>query len=123
MQNYTKTELGNLAGSINKENGKAFLKDALQLTSCEISVNTMPDGTKLPFNHRHMQNEEFYIFISGSGTMTLDNTVIEVQEGTCLKVLPQVSRCMEAKTALQYICIQAKAGSLEQWGLSDAKLC
>lgn len=123
MQHYTKTELGTLAGIANKENGKAFLKDALQLTSCEISVNTMPAGAKLPFNHKHKQNEEVYIFISGSGTMTLDNTVFEVQEGTCIKVLPEVSRCMEAKNNLQYICVQAKAGSLEQWGLSDAEVC
>lgn len=123
MQNYTKTELGTIADIMNKENGKAFLKDALQLTSCEISVNTMPAGTKLPFNHKHKQNEEVYIFLSGSGTMTLDNTVLAIQEGTCIKVLPEVSRCMEAKTSLQYICIQAKVGSLKQWGLSDAELC
>lgn len=123
MQNYTKTELGNLEGIMNKENGKAFLKDVLQLTSCEISVNTMPAGAKLPFNHKHKQNEEIYIFISGNGTMTLDNTVIDAQEGTCIQVLPDAVRTMEAKTTLQYICVQAKAGSLEQWGLSDAELC
>lgn len=123
MQNYTKTELGNLTGIINKENGKVFLKDLLQSSSCEISVNTMPEGVKLPFNHKHKQNEEIYIFISGKGAMTLDNTVIEVQEGTCIKVLPHSVRTMEAKTNLQYICVQAKAGSLEQWGLTDAELC
>lgn len=123
MQNYTMTELGNLTAIKNMENGKAFLKDALQLTSCEISVNTMPAGTKIPFSHKHKQNEEVYIFLSGSGTMTLDNAVIAVQEGTCLKVLPKAARTMQAKTDLQYICIQAKAGSLEQWGLSDAELC
>lgn len=57
MQNYTKTELGKLEQIINQENGKAFLKDVLALTSCEISVNTMPAGTKLPFSHKHKQNE------------------------------------------------------------------
>lgn len=123
MQNYTQTELGNLAGIANKESGKVFLKDALQLTSCEISVNTMPAGTKLPFNHKHKQNEEVYIFLSGTGTMTLDSEQIALQEGTCIKVLPTVSRTMEAKTDLQYICVQAKRNSLEQWGLTDAVLC
>lgn len=123
MQNFTKTELGNLTGIVNKKNGKAFLKDALQLTSCEISVNTMPAGATLPFKHKHKQNEEVYIFISGSGTMALDNADIDVQEGTCVKVLPETARAMEAKTDLKYICVQAKADSLEQWGLSDAELC
>lgn len=123
MQNYTQTELGKLASLEGKENGKAFLKDCLQLTGCEISVNTMPGGTKLPFHHKHKQNEEVYIFLHGNGTMTLDSRQIDVQEGTCIKVLPNVSRTLEAKTALQYICVQAKSNSLEQWGLSDAELC
>lgn len=123
MQNYSKTELGNLTDIMNKKNGKVFLKDLLQLSSCEISVNTMPAGVKLSFNHKHKQNEEIYIVISGKGTMTLDNAVIDVQEGTCIKVLPDAIRTMEAKNNLQYICIQAKASSLEQWGLSDAELC
>lgn len=123
MQNYNKTELGNLEQIVNQENGKTFLKEALALTSCEISVNTMPAGTKLPFSHKHKQNEEVYIFLKGTGTMTLDNDTINVQEGTCIKVLPDASRTMEAKTELQYICIQAKMHSLAQWGLSDAELC
>ncbi len=42
----------------NYENGKAFLHDLLELTSCEISVSAMPAGVKLPFNHKHKQNEE-----------------------------------------------------------------
>lgn len=123
MQNYTTTELGKLEAIINQENGKAFLKDALQLSSCEISVNVMPAGTKLPFSHKHKQNEEVYIFLKGTGTMTLDDTTLAVQEGTCLKVMPDASRTMAAKTDLHYICIQAKTNSLAQWGLSDAILC
>ena len=55
--------------------------------------------------------------------MTLDNNVIEVKEGSCVKVLPVAVRTMEAKTDLQYICVQAKTNSLEQFGLGDAELC
>lgn len=123
MQNYTKTELGTLAGIISRENGKAFLKEELQLTSCEISVNVLPAGAKLPFSHTHKQNEEVYLFLKGFGMMILDGTQIEVQEGTCIRVLPQTARTLEAKTDMQYICIQAKADSLEQWGLADALVC
>lgn len=107
----------------NYENSKAFLHDLLELTSCEISVSFMSNGVKLPFNHKHKQNEEVYIFLKGEGAMTLDNEVVEVQEGSCVKVLPKTIRTMEAKTDLQYICIQAKSGSLEQFGLGDAELC
>lgn len=73
MANYKSTEIGNLAQIGAKyEHGKAFLHDVLGLTSCEISVNFMPAGAKAPFNHKHKQNEEVYIFLKGEGTMTLD---------------------------------------------------
>ena len=124
MTNFKTTEIGSIneVGK-NYENGKAFLHDLLGLTSCEISVSVMPAGVKLPFNHKHKQNEEVYIFLKGEGSMTLDGEVVEVKEGTCVKVLPQVNRTMEAKSNLQYICVQAKANSLEQFGLGDAELC
>ena len=124
MTNFKNLEIGNLNElGKNYENGKAFLHDLLGLTSCEISVSSMPAGIKLPFNHKHKQNEEIYIFLSGEGTMTLDNEVIEVKEGSCVKVSPEVIRTMESKTELQYICVQAKTDSLEQFGFGDADLC
>lgn len=124
MINFKNTEIGKLEEiSKNYENGKAFLNNLLDLTSCEISISSMPAGIKLPFNHKHRQNEEIYIFLKGEGTMTLDNDVIEVKEGSCVKVLPVAVRTMEAKTDLQYICVQAKTNSLEQFGLGDAELC
>lgn len=124
MTNFKTTEIGSIneVGK-NYENGKAFLHDLLGLTSSEISVSVMPAGIKLPFNHKHKQNEEVYIFLKGEGSMTLDDEVVEVKEGTCIKVLPQVARTMKAKSDLQYICVQAKANSLEQFGLGDAELC
>ena len=124
MANFKNVEIGSIQEIGQKyENGKAFLHDVLDLTSCEISVNSMSKGVKLPFNHKHKQNEEIYIFIKGEGTMTLDNETIEVKEGSCVKVLPEAKRTMEAKTDLQYICVQAKEGSLEQFGFGDGELC
>ena len=124
MANYKSTEIGNLAQIGAKyEHGKAFLHDALELTSCEISVNFMPAGAKAPFNHKHKQNEEVYIFLKGEGTMTLDGQTITVQEGSCVRVAPQAVRSMQAKTDLQYICVQAKDGSLAQFALGDGEIC
>lgn len=124
MTNFKNAEVGKLEEvGKNYENGKAFLHDLLDLTSCEISVSSMPKGIKLPFNHKHKQNEEIYIFLKGEGTMTLDNETIEVKEGFCVKVLPSAIRTMESKIDLQYICVQAKENSLEQFGLGDAEFC
>lgn len=123
MTNFKSAEIGKLGEITKYENGKVFLHELLGLTSCEISVSILPAGVKLPFNHKHKQNEEVYIFIKGEGSMILDGKKIEVTEGSCIKVLPDVIRTMEAKTDLQYICVQAKVDSLEQFGLGDAGLC
>ena len=122
--NYKTIEIGkiNEIGK-NYENGKAFLHDKLDLTGCEISVNNMPKGAKLPFNHKHKQNEEVYIFLKGEGIMTLDGQNVDFKEGTCIKVLPNAVRTMEAKEDVEYICVQAKANSLEQFGFGDGELC
>lgn len=124
MTNFKKEEIGKICEvGKNYENGKAFLHDLLGLTSCEISVSVLPAGVKLPFNHKHKQNEEIYIFLKGSGAMILDNETVDVKEGSCVKVLPNAVRTMEAKTDLQFICVQAKSNSLEQFGLGDAESC
>ena len=125
MSNYTTTELGKLADLINLENGKVFLHDTLGLTSCEISINTVPKGFKVPFNHKHKQNEEVYIILKGEGAMTIDGACVKVKEGFVVRVLPEASRTIEntGEGEFQFICVQAKAGSLEQFGFSDGELC
>ena len=125
MTNYKTTELGKIENLVNLENGKAFLHDALELTSCEISVNTVPKGFKVPFNHRHKENEEIYIILKGKGIITVDETKINIQEGSVVKILPQASRTIEntGDGVFEFICIQAKQNSLQQFGLCDVELC
>ncbi len=125
MTNYKTIELGKLNEIINLENGKVFLHDKLDLTGCEISINTVPKGFKVPFSHKHKQNEEIYIITNGQGRMTIDGDNIEVVEGTVVKVLPAASRTIEntGDGIFQFICIQTKVDSLEQYGLGDAELC
>lgn len=118
MSSFTNTEIG-------KENEKVFLHDLLGLTSCEISLNNVPQGFKIPFNHKHKQNEEVYIFIKGEGELTIDNTVLKVKDGSVVKISPDASRTLAntSDDTLQFICIQAKSNSLEQFGLDDAEIC
>ncbi len=125
MTNYKTRELGKISDLINLENGKAFLHDALELTSCEISINTVPKGFKVPFNHKHKQNEEVYIVLKGEGAITIDGETVMVKEGSVVKVAPEAARTIEntGDGEFEFICIQAKTNSLEQFGLADAELC
>lgn len=125
MENYKSIEVGKFLNILKAENGKIFLHDSLELSSCEISLNCVPVGFKMPFNHKHKQNEEVYIILKGVGKFTIDNKEINVKEGCCIKVAPSASRTIEniGDEAFQFICIQAKEDSLEQYGLKDAEIC
>ncbi|MBR4606416.1 MAG: cupin domain-containing protein [Lachnospiraceae bacterium] len=105
------------------DNARTELHDALGLTGCEMSVNTMPADAETPFIHCHDQNEELYMVLSGSGRVWLDGDVTAIREGDCFKVEPPVRRCLKAgPEGLRYVCIQARAGSLAQYTMTDGKI-
>ena len=125
MSKYSTTQFGTMADVAKTEYGKVFLHDALNLTSAEISVSVMPAGAKSPFNHIHKQNEEIYIFLTGSGIFTVDDEKIEIKPGTAIRVATGAKRAMEntGTTEMQYICVQAKENSLTQFAFADAEVC
>lgn len=49
------------------EEKRTELHDLLGLTSCEVSINTLPEGAAVPFVHAHTENEEIYIILEGQG--------------------------------------------------------
>ncbi len=109
-------------GNINAPEGKIFIKDLMGLTSMEVSFGSLPEGAAVPFFHKHKQNEEVYIVVSGKGIFTLDGEDVAVEAGSVVRVAPEVSRCNKntGKEPFSYICIQAKDGSLEQSVADDA---
>ena len=98
---------------------KLFLKDILGLTGCEISVNKMTAGSKAPFAHKHKENEELWIVLKGTGSIGVDGKEYPVKEGSFLKISPDGVRTISATTDLEFLCIQTKAGSLNESTLTD----
>lgn len=52
--------------------------------------------TRQGFAHRHQQAEEFYVVLSGSGRVKLDEDILELQPLDVLRVAPDVLRTWEA---------------------------
>lgn len=104
--------------------GKLFLQNVLGLTSMEVSLNNLPPGMTMPFSHRHHQHEELYIFVSGKGQFQIDGKLVDVCEGTVIRVSPQGSRIWRNHSTenLCYIVIQATVGSLEVNGVDDGEI-
>ena len=116
-EGYSVATVGNLTSF----EGKAFVKDILGTTSMELSFGTLAPGTSVPFFHHHRQNEEVYVVLIGEGVFVLDGVEEPVASGSIIRVAPGVSRNTKCtgNTPLVYICIQGKAGSLEQYTMTD----
>ncbi|MCR9118746.1 MAG: cupin domain-containing protein [bacterium] len=71
---------------------KCFLKDRIGMNSMEVSLNSMAPGTGMPFVHRHRENEELYIFLSGHGQFQADGKLLPISPGTCICCAPAVKR-------------------------------
>lgn len=102
-------------------NGKVFLKEHLDLTAMEISFGVMPPHRSIPFHHKHRVNEEVYLFLRGKGQVQIDGEVMDVDEGTAVRVAPDGVRSWRntGDEDLFYVVIQAREGSLTAWTRSD----
>lgn len=101
--------------------GKLFLKDRVKLSGMEVSFGVLRPGRGTPFLHSHRHNEELYIFVHGVGQMMVDGEVIDVREGTAVRVATGGARAWRNNSGedLHYIVIQAKAGTLEHGTITD----
>lgn len=101
--------------------GKLFLKKELKLTGMEVSLNKLPPGTQMPFHHKHQENEELYLFIKGKGQFQIDGEVVDVHEGTAIRVAPEGVRTWRNNSSedLYFVVIQARAQSLSGEDISD----
>lgn len=97
------------------------LHELLSLTGTEVSINNLPAGVSIPFVHAHTNNEELYIVLLGKGSFFVDGEEFLISEGDCLRVDPKGERCLKAAddSALRYLCIQSRAGSLQGYTMSD----
>lgn len=104
-----------------KAPGKVFLKDDLQCTGMEASLNVFPPGISMPFYHKHRENEELYIFVKGQGEFKIDDEILEIKEGTVIRVAQEGERIWRNNSSepLYFICIQARANTLEESNIED----
>ena len=102
--------------------GKMFANDFIDLSGCEISFNAFTPGQFIPFDHKHINHEETFIFLSGSGEFEVDGERFKVKEGSVINVQPEAVRnvCNSSKdTILQFIVVQTKKDSMNSIKLTQ----
>jgi quercetin dioxygenase-like cupin family protein len=73
-----------------------FARKPLGMEKGGISLYRMSPGFRLPFGHRHEEQEEVYVVLSGSARFTLEDETVELRELDALRVPGPVARGMEA---------------------------
>ena len=104
--------------------GKLFLKDVTGSTGTEISFNTIPPRTEVPYFHKHIDNEETYIILKGNGDFQIGDTCFPIKEGSVIRVAPSLSRGLRNSSdePMIYMAIQSKEHSLGNYSTEDGKL-
>lgn len=108
--------------NIHLNENRSELHDLLDLSSAEVSYNSLPAGVGVPFVHAHTDNEEIYIVLEGRGKLFIDGEELSISQGDCFRIDPKGERCLKADddSELRFICIQACKGSLKNFTASDA---
>ena len=68
----------------------------LELENAGISYQRLAPNFRLPFGHKHKQQEEVYVLVNGSARMKLDDAVIELKQWDAVRVPNETMRSLEA---------------------------
>jgi mannose-6-phosphate isomerase-like protein (cupin superfamily) len=72
-----------------------FARTNLELENSGLSYYRVAPGYRLPFGHRHGEQEELYLIVSGSARIKVGDEIVELAEWDVLRVPPGTERGFE----------------------------
>jgi mannose-6-phosphate isomerase-like protein (cupin superfamily) len=73
-----------------------FAREALGLRNSGMSLFKAQPGFRIPFGHKHNQQEEVYVVVAGSARIKLEDEIVELGTWDAVRVPPEVRRGLEA---------------------------
>ena len=67
-------------------------RSAIETKEIGVSYFRYDANTRAPYGHHHEVQEEVYVVTNGSGTLKLDDDVVEVKQWDVIRVGPRVMR-------------------------------
>jgi mannose-6-phosphate isomerase-like protein (cupin superfamily) len=73
-----------------------FASEPLELEKSGISYQRLAPNFRVPFGHKHKQQEELYVLVSGSAKVKLDDEIVDLKHWDAVRVPGEKMRCFEA---------------------------
>jgi len=70
-------------------------KDPLGCENMGVSYERLGSGWRMPFGHKHREQEEVYVLVTGSARMKIEDEVIELQPWSAVRVSADTMRSLE----------------------------
>jgi mannose-6-phosphate isomerase-like protein (cupin superfamily) len=72
-----------------------FARDELDAEQSGISYQRLAASFRMPFGHRHKEEEELYVVVGGNRRIKLDDEILELKQWDTLRIAPETMRCLE----------------------------
>jgi uncharacterized cupin superfamily protein len=73
-----------------------FARTALRLENAGLSYFRLHPGFRFPFGHRHAEQEEVYVVVSGGARIKVEDEVLDLRPFDALRVPGPAARAIEA---------------------------
>jgi uncharacterized cupin superfamily protein len=100
MANYTVKNLKqveNMAEKFGMSDGleARFAAGSLELSHLGLSYQRLEPNFRIPFGHKHGEQEEVYVILSGTARLKLDDEIVELKQWDAIRVPGEVTRNFE----------------------------
>jgi quercetin dioxygenase-like cupin family protein len=72
-----------------------FARSALDCEKSGMTYYKVAPGFRVPFGHRHAEQEEIYVIISGSARIKVEDEVIDLATLDAIRLAPETLRALE----------------------------
>jgi len=113
MTNYTKKNLNEVENSAPKfgmpsELEARFARTALGGETLGLSLFTLAPNFRMPFGHKHEDQEEVYVILRGSGRIKVGDEIVDVEPYDAIRIGTDTMRAVEAgPEGVEYIAFGA----------------
>jgi quercetin dioxygenase-like cupin family protein len=73
-----------------------FARETLGLHNQGMSLFRLDPNHRIPFGHRHGEQEEVYVVVGGSARMKLEDEIVELRTWDAIRLPPELRRGLEA---------------------------